>query len=114
MHDPNLHLFVDDREIQQLINVQRVVNEVRKWPEPVLIADQPWEPDVGLSAWGSVIREKDGTFRIWYMLPGRLGEGSAYCYAESSDGIHWVKPNLGLFEWKGSKANNVIYLFDQN
>jgi len=27
------------------------------------------------------------------------------CYAESEDGIHWVKPELGLVEFNGSKAN---------
>ena len=30
------------------------------------------------------------------------------CYAESDDGLHWTKPNLGLFDWGGSKANNVL------
>ena len=29
-------------------------------------------------------------------------------YAESRDGIHWEKPNLGLREFDGSKANNLI------
>ena len=43
MHDPNLHLFVDDWEIHQMINLQRVVNRPARWPEPVLVADQPWE-----------------------------------------------------------------------
>ena len=32
------------------------------------------------------------------------------CYAESKDGIHWTKPNLGLFEWKWSKENNIVWL----
>jgi hypothetical protein len=30
------------------------------------------------------------------------------CYAESKDGIHWVKPDLGLHEFNGSKANNIV------
>jgi hypothetical protein len=30
------------------------------------------------------------------------------CYAESKDGIIWTRPELGLFEIAGSKANNVI------
>src|SRR3954469_16993191 len=30
------------------------------------------------------------------------------CHAESRDGIHWVKPDLGLFERGGSKANNIV------
>ena len=29
------------------------------------------------------------------------------CYAESQDGIHWDKPELGLCEWCGSTANNI-------
>ncbi|MHC4144552.1 MAG: alpha/beta hydrolase family protein, partial [Planctomycetota bacterium] len=30
------------------------------------------------------------------------------CYAESSDGVHIIKPKLDLFAIKGSKSNNVI------
>ena len=28
-------------------------------------------------------------------------------YAESTDGLTWTKPNLGLVEYKGSKENNL-------
>ena len=44
--------------------------------------------------------------RLWRSLmdyaPFRL------CYAESEDGINWVKPNLGLYSWEGSAANNML------
>ncbi len=30
------------------------------------------------------------------------------CYAESKDGITWVKPALGLVEFNGSKDNNIV------
>ena len=30
------------------------------------------------------------------------------CYAVSSDGVHWEKPDLGLVEHGGSKANNIL------
>lgn len=30
------------------------------------------------------------------------------CYAESRDGLKWEKPKLGLFEFNGSKENNII------
>ena len=55
--------------------------------------------------------------RIWY-TGGDLtrDDGSklntrpiVYCYAESTDGIHFVKPELGLFEFQGSKRNNIIW-----
>jgi len=31
------------------------------------------------------------------------------CVAESRDGIHWVRPKLGLREFDGSTANNIIW-----
>ena len=30
------------------------------------------------------------------------------CYAESIDGVNWVKPNLGITEFNGTKNNNII------
>ncbi|GIT29611.1 MAG: hypothetical protein Ct9H300mP1_16570 [Planctomycetaceae bacterium] len=30
------------------------------------------------------------------------------CYAESRDGIHWTKPNLGLVEFEGSKGKTTL------
>ena len=115
LDDPNLHLFVDDYEIQSSTNLLRVLNKPKKHPEPVLLADQPWEGDRA-QAWGSVIQEPDGRLRLWYFAfnTGRrtneLDRGG-YAYAESRDGIHWIKPNLGLVEFRGSKSNNLFYTF---
>lgn len=33
---------------------------------------------------------------------------TSLCYAESEDGIHWTKPNLGIVEFEGSKDNNIL------
>jgi hypothetical protein len=30
------------------------------------------------------------------------------CYAESSDGIHWERPDLGLVDFRGNRRNNLI------
>ena len=30
------------------------------------------------------------------------------CYAESTDGINWHRPSLGIFEFEGSSDNNII------
>ena len=35
-------------------------------------------------------------------------KNSFVCYAESFDGINWVRPSLGIFEYKGSRENNII------
>lgn len=116
MHDPNLHLFLDDREVKERLNLSRFINRPKRFAEPVVRSDQPWEKDCKCVAWGSVIKEKDGLLRMWYFsfnAKGNLSEGESldggYAYAESRDGIHWTKPSLGLVDWKGSKENNFFF-----
>ena len=36
---------------------------------------------------------------------------TSLAYAESDDGIHWVKPNLGLVDFEGSKDNNMLFRY---
>jgi hypothetical protein len=68
----------------------------------------------GVQFYGSVIRV-EGKFRMWYAaLDGARGEqGPAnpsfwrVAYAESDDGVNWVKPNLGLVEYNGNRDNNL-------
>jgi len=112
MNDPDLHLLVDDHEIQEYINLKRIINKPRKLPEPLIVSDRPWE-GYRTQAWGSVIQEPDGLIRCWYFStparkPGEDDVGG-YCYAESRDGIHFEKPNLGVAEFRGSKDNNIWY-----
>jgi len=67
--------------------------------------------------YGSVIRD-GGKFRMWYVAAGkdkvkRVGPRSApwrVAYAESEDGVTWVKPNLGLVEFLGNSNNNLVQL----
>ena len=100
-------LFVDDHAIAQMDGVRRVLNRPRKHPaNPVVVADRPWE---GLSVYirGSVLHaSQENVFRMWYsgIAPGKR----AWCYATSKNGIHWRKPELGLVESGGSKANNLL------
>ncbi len=74
---------------------------------PVIAFDKPWE---GIfSAYATVIH--DGPrYRMYYRgMPGDPAL-QVTCYAESPDGINWTKPELGLLEVNGSRANNVILL----
>ncbi len=34
------------------------------------------------------------------------------CYAQSRNGIDWETPDLGLFEYKGDKQNNIVWIED--
>ena len=39
---------------------------------------------------------------------GREHRVMGVCYAESEDGIHWEKPNLGIYSHKDSKDTNIV------
>ena len=101
-------LFVDRYLIADLNGARLRLHQPRD-EGPVLKFDELWEgPFCG---YVTVIKDWD-KYRFYYRgLPkaGRDGSGSeTTCYAESSDGIHIVKPKLNLFAAHGSKLNNVI------
>jgi len=99
-------LFVDDGDIASMRGVQRVIHPARKHAgNPVLVADKPWESDIGLN--GTVLAE-GGSYRMWYQAGGK----NTYLnlYAESENGTAWTKPLLRQYEdFTGSLDNN-IYL----
>jgi len=77
--------------------------------------DKPWEGNA--SGYPTVIQDGN-LYRMYYRghryiidpPPLRQAQSEVVCYAESSDGIHWTRPSLGLYEWQGSKDNNIIWL----
>lgn len=98
-------LFMDDYRIARMTDVQRVVNPGVK-SKVIMNPDKPWE---GTSAYiyGTVLKDEPaGTgYRMWYTA--YMDKDYFLCYATSKDGIHWVKPHLGIYEYKGSKQNNI-------
>ncbi|MBW3539722.1 MAG: hypothetical protein KY476_05580 [Planctomycetes bacterium] len=107
-------LFVDDLLIDRLSgDVERRLHH----PTPQDVAlnfDAPWEGSG--SNYVTVFRDGD-LYRMYYrgaqlsVEDGKLVQPHAQvtCYAESRDGIEWTRPNLGLFEWEGSKQNNIVW-----
>ncbi len=77
--------------------------------ETVLDFDKAWE---GIHCGYVTVFLDDGRYRLYYRgMPAGSKDGTndeVTCYAESKDGIHFEKPDLGLFEVKGSRENNVI------
>jgi hypothetical protein len=107
-------LFLDMQEVESMKNVEMVVNQAEKFPgNPVLPTGDmnAWDFNQAATWGGSVIYDEDEKiFKLWYAgarggLDGFLAEG----YAWSEDGIYWHKPNLGLYEYNGSKENNIIW-----
>ncbi|MBI3945358.1 MAG: hypothetical protein HY321_05530 [Armatimonadetes bacterium] len=94
-------LFVDDWLIDRMESV-------------TLKLHSPLPREVALPAYGggysyaTVFRDED-RYRM-YWRGSTEGAREMTAYAESADGISWVKPDLGLFEVNGSKANNIVWL----
>jgi hypothetical protein len=107
-------LFVDDHLIGSLTGRAEQRLHQPQPQEAALTHDAPWEGSG--TGYHSVFRD-GGKYRMYYkawqltVTPGKVNTGEHplfTCYAESEDGIHWRKPELGLFEYKGSKANNIV------
>lgn len=99
--------------------------------EPVLTPslDNPDAPDALETFFYGTVLHEDGRFRMWYyptsvgMSPdwpdeiqaqhAALGDDlycGPICYAESDDGVNWVKPALRQMRFKGSLEHNGIWL----
>lgn len=98
-------LFVDSLLIDKFTG-----GELRlQTPVPAGVAlqfDAPWEgPFVG---YPTVLKDGD-VYRLYYRGWPQTSDKEVTCYAESQDGVTWTKPKLGLFEFQGSKDNNILF-----
>jgi hypothetical protein len=107
-----LEPFVDDHLIACMSGSARLVVQKPTPREVVLAADKPWEGNT--SAYYTAIQDDD-KIRVYYRgshfdeRTKKETHREVTCYAESSDGIHFTKPALGLFEFDGSKENNIVW-----
>src|SRR5258706_15454338 len=90
-----LELLVDRHVIDRMSGAELRLNRPVD-AGPVLYFDKPWEG--AFAAYVTVLF--DGSlYRLYYRgKPNATPDGTpdeTTCYAESSDGIHWRKPDLG-------------------
>lgn len=83
--------------------------------EIAIVHDAPWEGNGGNyhTIFFDAGYKGTGRYRMYYHawhIPsdGNQGHPLYIAYAESQDGVHWIKPKLGLVEHNGSKANNIV------
>ncbi len=110
----NRELFVDDFIVDTEKTTAKAVlgKPVRR--ECVFLNDAPWEGNGWI--YYTVLQDED-IFRMYYITVTQYNEDKSEhkhqfcrnCYAESKDGIHWTKPNLGICNINGSTENNVIF-----
>ncbi len=108
--DSSRILFVDEAFIAEKDDVKLKLHPPRKTGERLVESDQPWES--ATLNWFSVLKDGE-TYRMWYECYDVEGwptpDDTSFCYAESTDGIHWTKPKLGLYSYQGSKDNNIVF-----
>ena len=106
--DSRRELFVDNYLIDKLDGTSLVMHNPHDEGE-VLQFDKPWEGP--FCAYVTVIKDEE-TYRLYYRgIPTAGSDGNSEevtCYAESGDGIHWNKPNLGIYKVDDTFDNNVI------
>lgn len=115
--DGTSQFFIDDYLIKEMEGLKRFANRAKKYRgNPVVRCEEPWEYSrIQLP----VIFKEQGRYRMWYyshaIWESRQPDSkvptldnSFILYAESEDGIHWTKPQLGMNSFKGSKENNIV------
>lgn len=100
-----VQLFTGTALIESLQGVTLRLHQPER-REVVFRFDAPWEG--AESAYVTMLRDGD-KFRMYYRGGGETTQEST-CLAESTDGINWTRPELGLFEFNGSRENNIIWV----
>ena len=110
--NPSKNLFVNDDQIELMEHVTRTLHTpVFNAANPVLPPEKPWEGSVILQPGTVIYDEEDHIFKMWYNSLATRSKPDIHefvCYATSTDGIHWTRPDLGLVEFHGSKDNNIV------
>jgi len=107
-----LELFVDHHLIERLTGAVELKLHRPAPREVVLVTDQPWEGNT--CAYYTIFQDGD-IYRMYYRgshfdeTTRKSAHPEVACYAESKDGINWTRPRLGLFEFDGSKQNNIVW-----
>ncbi|MFO8013277.1 MAG: hypothetical protein R6X20_08235 [Phycisphaerae bacterium] len=107
-----LELFVDAFLIDEMTGDVRQHLHRPEAKDVVLVTDEPWEGNT--CAYYTIFRDGD-RYRMYYRgshydeKTRKAAHREVTCYAESRDGIRWTKPALGLFEFDGSKDNNIVW-----
>ena len=118
-HHDIVLLAIDDHLLPFRRNLCYYLSRPRVRKEPVLVPsrdDANAADQLAAHFYGTVIVD-EGRFRMWY-YPVRFGARTSEMeigpagYAESEDGIRWIKPSLRQVSIKGNLENNAIDLAD--
>lgn len=102
-------LFVDRFLIEKLSGGATLQLQTPRREDAALVLDRPWEGP--FSNYATVLRD-GGEYRLYYRGLPEAGKdltvSEVTCLAVSKDGKRFERPNLGLYDHRGSRQNNLI------
>ena len=127
--DEQRYLLLDDRIIENTEKTKLILGTVKKHSSnPLFGEDKPWEVRFDNLYANIIYDDEEAIYKCWYspfiVDNSALGmtieerqekywapknREMALCYATSVDGIVWEKPELGLVEFEGNTANNILW-----
>ncbi len=123
-------LLLDARIVEDAQNAELTLGVVRKHSgNPLFGEDKPWEARFDNLYANIIYDDEEHLYKCWYSpfivdhsskeMSSQQREEVEYraprnremaiCHATSRDGLNWIKPELGLVEYDGSKANNILW-----
>ena len=101
-------LFLDDYCIASVDGLARTMHEPVK-KGAVIVPEAPWETSLqtrSAPAWDAA----EERYKLWLITSTPETDVAGATYVESEDGIHWTRPILGQYAFRGSRENNFIAL----
>jgi len=112
----NKQLFLDDHAIDSTSGIVRTLHQPSRYG-PVIKPNRSRQQTLVQSASVPQWNSESNLWEWWYLAfydtapyqgPGLPQWGDIH-YATSENGIEWESPPLGLYDWRGSKENNLAY-----
>ena len=106
-----------DTELAEKMDGVRVKMHTLTRKGTILECNAPWEGEH--SGYGKILHDGE-KYRLYYRGCGgnegvwknETGDHGVWCVAYSTDGKHFEKPNLGIYEYNGSFDNNIVMMND--
>lgn len=107
-------MFLDDHDVLYRSGTERVLQPAKRLTDKAVISQtKQWEVAIG---WTSIHRDvPTGKYQLWYQAYAGKRAGDkrlecVVCYAESDDGVNFVKPELELFPFKDHAKTNIVLI----
>ena len=103
-------VFYDDQAVERSIDLDLVYGPVEK-AGMVMESDRASDFGCVSSFASTVVPREDGGWRMYYSMYSNTPGADTFriALAESVDGLHWDKPDLGQLQWDGADTNHLCF-----